>query len=126
MPCAAPCPSRVRPTPRTRPQPHGLAPGAPGPRLRQFARCVGVLAPNGARTIDLPPELHPGIDYAAHVLDPDGHVLQLYPEMEQIGWDGRPRPRSQRRKAPRLDAWPQTLEGTSDAYRGEPFLGPWR
>ena len=47
------------------------------------------LPPGPFPIVDLPPELHPGIDYAAHVLDPDGHVLQLYHEMEQIGWDQR-------------------------------------
>ena len=39
----------------------------------------------------IPPELHPGIDYAAQVFDPDGHCIQLYHAMEQIGWDGKPR-----------------------------------
>jgi catechol 2,3-dioxygenase-like lactoylglutathione lyase family enzyme len=93
---------------------------------RQLRAAVAFLRAHGARIVDLPPELHPGIDYAAHLLDPDGHVLQLYHEMEQIGWDGRPRPPAQRRTAPRLDAWPETLEATSDAYCGEPFMGPWR
>jgi hypothetical protein len=72
----------------------------------------------------MPPELYPGIDYAAHVLDPDGHCIQLYYYMEQIGWDGNPRPRELRRKvAP--GAWPETVEPMADAYQGEPFLGPW-
>ena len=46
----------------------------------------------------IPPELYPGIDYAAFALDPDGHCIQLYYYMEQIGWDGRVRPAAERRR----------------------------
>ena len=57
-------------------------------------------------------------------VDPDGNAIQLYWEMEQIGWDGKPRPASQRRKvAP--GAWPKALDGNSDSFTGEPLLGPW-
>lgn len=92
---------------------------------RQLRDAVRFLRDRGARVIDsMPPELYPGIDYAAHVLDPDGHCIQLYYYMEQIGWDGNPRPRELRRKvAP--GAWPETVEPMADAYQGEPFLGPW-
>ena len=40
----------------------------------------------------MPPEIHPGIDYVAYGVDPDGHMIQLYYYMEQIGWSGKPRP----------------------------------
>ena len=52
------------------------------------------LRDNGVRveTDIIPPELHPGIDYAAYAFDPDGHCLELYYSMEQVGWDGKPRP----------------------------------
>ena len=59
-----------------------------------------------------------------HVQDPDGHCLQLYYQMEQIGWDGRPRPQSERRQV-EPGVWPEALEAQSDTYQGEPFLGPW-
>ena len=72
----------------------------------------------------IPPELHPGIDYAVQVFDPDGHCIQLYHAMEQIGWDGKPRPKESRRPRP-LSQWPEVLEADSNAYLGEPFLGPW-
>ena len=70
----------------------------------------------------LPQELYRGIDYAAHLKDPDGHLLCLYYYMEQIGWDGKPRPQSERREmsAP----WPETLEPLSDTYSGTAYLGP--
>jgi catechol 2,3-dioxygenase-like lactoylglutathione lyase family enzyme len=92
---------------------------------RQLKDAVSFLKEKGCRFFELPPELHPGVDYAAHVLDPDGHCIQLYFSMEQIGWDGAPRPASERR-AVAAGAWPETLEPATDVYEGEPFLGPWR
>jgi catechol 2,3-dioxygenase-like lactoylglutathione lyase family enzyme len=71
----------------------------------------------------LPPELFPGIDYSAFALDPEGHAIQLYYYMEQIGWDGRPRPAEQRRKVSN-DRWPESLEPLGDTFTGEQFLGP--
>ena len=92
---------------------------------RQLRDAVKFLKDNGIKVSDaIPPELHPGIDYAAHVLDPDGHCIQLYHAMEQIGWDGKPRPKESRRPS-KLSEWPDVLEEDSDAYLGEPFFGPW-
>ena len=72
----------------------------------------------------IPAELHPGIEYSATVRDPDGHTIQLYCAMEQIGWEGKPRPKEARR--PRsLREWPESLDTDANAYLGEPFLGPW-
>jgi hypothetical protein len=72
----------------------------------------------------IPAELHPGIEYAATVRDPDGHTILLYCAMEQIGWAGKPRP-NQLRHPRALQDWPDSLDSDSDAYLGEPFLGPW-
>lgn len=92
---------------------------------RQLRDAVRFLAERGVRVTDaVPPELYPGIDYAAHVFDQDGHCLQLYHYMEQVGWDGRPRPKEFRRKIVRGE-WPETLDAMPDSYQGEPFLGPW-
>jgi hypothetical protein len=44
--------------------------------------------------------------------------------MEQLGWDGRPRPKELRRKVD-PKSWPEMLEPLSDTYTGEPFIGPW-
>ena len=67
----------------------------------QLREAVAFLKSRGVEIIDaIPPELYPGIDYSAFALDPDGHCIQLYYYMEQIGWDGRTvRPASERRKA---------------------------
>ncbi len=44
--------------------------------------------------------------------------------MEQVGWDGRPRPADLRRRVDNAN-WPDTLEPMEDSYLGEAFLGPW-
>ena len=72
---------------------------------------------------DIPDELHPGIDYAAYAVDPEGHCIQLYYYMEQIGWDGKPRPNELRRRAT-AEAWPESLEPMSDTYVDQTFQGP--
>jgi catechol 2,3-dioxygenase-like lactoylglutathione lyase family enzyme len=92
---------------------------------RQLRDAIRFLRENGCSFFELPPELHPGIDYAAHVLDPDGHCIQFYFSMEQIGWDGLPRPASERTALAPED-WPDAVEATSDVYEGEAFMGPWR
>ena len=89
----------------------------------QLKAAIAFLREKGLRSIDaIPGDLHPGIDYAAHAVGFDGHCLSLYHTMEQVGWDGRPRPASQRR---RVSAdWPQTLEPLPDSYAGEIMQGP--
>jgi len=91
---------------------------------RQLLNAVDYLEEQGANTFYLPAELAPGIDYSMYITDPDGHAFQLYHYMEQIGWNGIPRPADQRR--PVTQPWPQQLDSVSDDYAGEPFLGPWR
>ena len=93
---------------------------------RQLQDAVQFLRGHGVRveTDIIPPELHPGIDYAAYAFDPDGHCLELYYSMEQVGWDGKPRPQEMRRKVD-PNHWPDILEPLSDTYTGEPYIGPW-
>ena len=93
---------------------------------RQLRDAVGFLRDNGVRVESdwTKAELHPGIDYAAYAFDPEGHCIQLYCYMEQLGWDGRPRPQSERR-VQQPGAWPERLEALPDSYLGEPYLGPW-
>jgi catechol 2,3-dioxygenase-like lactoylglutathione lyase family enzyme len=92
---------------------------------RQVNDAVKFLREQGVEVTEaIPPELHPGIEYAVTVRDPDGHTLQLYCAMEQIGWDGKPKPK-ELRKTRKLADWPETLDPDSNAYLGEPFFGPW-
>jgi catechol 2,3-dioxygenase-like lactoylglutathione lyase family enzyme len=91
---------------------------------RQLRDAVNFFKERGARFAEIPPELYPGIDYAAHVLDPDGHCIKLYYYMEQVGWDGKPRPKQLRRKVDN-QKWPEAVEPLPDTYEGEPFFGPW-
>ncbi|MEZ5654044.1 MAG: VOC family protein [Burkholderiaceae bacterium] len=89
---------------------------------RQLREAVDWLRAQGVRFVDVPAELSPGIDYCAHVLDPEGHCLQLFYAMEQVGWDGKPRPAAQRRKI--QTPWPETIEPLSDTYVDQTYMGP--
>ncbi|HEX9463569.1 MAG TPA: VOC family protein [Alphaproteobacteria bacterium] len=90
---------------------------------QQLRDAVSFLKAAGVTIKHLPPELFPGIDYCAFALDPDGHAFQLYYYMEQVGWDGRPRPAAQR---PKIDNqnWPETVPAAVDTFAGEIYLGP--
>jgi catechol 2,3-dioxygenase-like lactoylglutathione lyase family enzyme len=90
---------------------------------RQLCNAKSWLAKRGRTIVDLPSRLHPGIDYAFHVLDPDGQAVQFYFSMEQIGWDGQPRPASMR-PYPSAAGWPDAVAETPDIYGGETLLGP--
>jgi catechol 2,3-dioxygenase-like lactoylglutathione lyase family enzyme len=90
---------------------------------RQLRDAMEFLKSRGYTVRELPPELSPGIDYSAFVIDPDGHALQMYYKMEQIGWDGKPRPAHERVPV-RVGEWPDQVDG-GDAYVGEPYMGPW-
>ena len=91
---------------------------------QQLRDAVAFLTDQGVTIRMLPPELFPGIDYCAFALDPDGFAIQLYYYMEQVGWDGRPRPAALR---PVIDPqdWPETVPAASDSFLGETYLGPW-
>jgi catechol 2,3-dioxygenase-like lactoylglutathione lyase family enzyme len=90
---------------------------------RQLCEARTFLSKRGARFVEIPSALHPGIDYAFHVLDPDGQAVQVYFSMEQVGWDGRVRPAEQRAN-PKTGAWPAALPAEADVYGGETLLGP--
>ena len=89
----------------------------------QLRDAVTFLQGNGVTIKYLPPELFPGIDYSAFAIDPDGHAIQLYYYMEQIGWDGRPRPAHLRRKVDNA-RWPDALDAMEDTFLGQVFQGP--
>ncbi|HWX78092.1 MAG TPA: VOC family protein [Candidatus Acidoferrales bacterium] len=92
---------------------------------RQLRDAVKFLQAHGVKVTEaLPVNLHPGIDYAAYAFDPDGHCIQLYHAMEQIGWEQKPRPKELRQPR-RFGEWPEVLQTDLNSYLGEPFLGPW-
>ena len=93
---------------------------------QQLRQAVAFLKERGVAFRDIPAELHPGIDFAAYAIDPEGHCIQLYYYMEQIGWDGKPRPPELRRGSPGggPEKWPETLEPLSDTYADQTFQGP--
>ena len=60
----------------------------------------------------------------AFAIDPDGHALQLYYYMEQIGWDGKPRPAALRPKVDNAQLARDRAGGERQLH-GEVYLGPW-
>jgi catechol 2,3-dioxygenase-like lactoylglutathione lyase family enzyme len=90
---------------------------------QQLRNAIDFLKGEGVTIKYLPPELFPGIDYSAFAVDPDGHTVQLYYYMEQVGWDGKVRPKSKRRKV-RNDRWPAAVKPMADTFDGETLLGP--
>ena len=90
---------------------------------KQLRDALDFLRGAGVRIRLLPPELFPGVDYSAFAIDPDGFAFQLYYYMEQIGWDGKPRPASQRTKIDNAK-WPEAVEGRNDTFLGEVYMGP--
>lgn len=79
-------------------------------------------AAGATRGPQVPAELLPGIDHSMSYVDPAGHCVRLYFSMEQIGWDGKPRPAELRRKVEAQ--WPETIPALSDTYVDQTLLGP--
>jgi catechol 2,3-dioxygenase-like lactoylglutathione lyase family enzyme len=97
-----------------------------GLRLHSYSalkRALKFLTASDVEIRFLPPELFPGMDYTAFAVDPDGHLVQLYAYMEQLGWEGRPRPPHLRRKVDNTN-WPETIDPVEDSFGGDPFMGP--
>lgn len=92
---------------------------------RQLRAAVAFLRDHGVEIRPFPAELRPGIRYGALAIAPDGHAVLLYHEMEQLGWDGRPRPATERHQAEADPAhWPETIEALPDSFGGFVFQGP--
>jgi catechol 2,3-dioxygenase-like lactoylglutathione lyase family enzyme len=91
---------------------------------RQLREGVAYLQRNGVTVRELPPELSPGIDYSAFAIDPDGHAVQLYYYMQQVGADGSGWG-LHADGASSIAAWPATVPARPDTFSGEAFLGPW-
>jgi hypothetical protein len=93
---------------------------------RQLRDGIAYLRQKGVTVREVPPELSPGIDYSAFAIDPDGHAIQLYYYMQQVGADGSPWGGAlQANGASSVATWPTTVEARPDTFSGEAFLGPW-
>lgn len=93
---------------------------------RQLRDAAEYLRKNGCELVDLPGELFPGVEHAVHVKDPDGHVIQLYVGMEQIGWNGLPNKGRPACISTDPALWPETVEPSAATFGGEVFMGPWQ
>ncbi|MEU4169242.1 VOC family protein [Streptomyces sp. NPDC026665] len=89
---------------------------------RQLRDAAAFLEAEGCAIVELPRELHLGIDYALHVTDPDGHTVQIYHQMEQVGTLGRPMTAAERRRP--AAAWPRTLTPLGPTSPNPTFQGP--
>ena len=65
-------------------------------RIRDFLKAKGVpIYYEGRRG--------PGCNIGIEFFDPDGYLIELYADMEQIGWDGKSRPSQMWRRARSLE-----------------------
>jgi catechol 2,3-dioxygenase-like lactoylglutathione lyase family enzyme len=93
--------------------------------FQQLCQGIEYLLQHGCELIELPLQFSPGMGHHVYFRDPDGFLIQLYWEMEQIGWDGRPKPQALRRVFnANHKQWPSQLDPTSDSFAGEVFMGP--
>ncbi len=91
-----------------------------GVRLGSYAQlrtAVRWLAEQGVSIVDMPAQLSPGVRHNAFVRDPEGHLIELYAEMELAGGPGA-FPDGDRTR------WPEAIEPLASTYLGEVFLGP--
>jgi catechol 2,3-dioxygenase-like lactoylglutathione lyase family enzyme len=91
----------------------------------QLRNAVHFLRQSGVRVVQLPQQLSAGMGHHVWVTDADGNHVQLYWEMEQLGWEGRPKPQDQRRIwDANPETWPDHLSPQDDSFLGEVFMGP--
>ncbi|MDH3466425.1 MAG: VOC family protein [Gammaproteobacteria bacterium] len=91
---------------------------------RQLRDAISFLSEQGVEIRQLPVALTPGIAWSAFAIDTEGHAIQLYFTMDQIGWDGLPRPRNLAKDIP-IKEWPTTIPYSDSMQFGEVFTGPW-
>jgi catechol-2,3-dioxygenase len=66
--------------------------------LETLKRIRAYLVSQGARVLGPIKHEGPGSDYTFDFEDPEGNRLQFFSDMDQIGWDGKSRPREQWRR----------------------------
>ena len=65
-------------------------------RAREFLKAKGI-------PIYFEGRRGPGCNTGIEFFDPDGYMLEIYADMEQIGWDGKSRPKEMWRRANSLE-----------------------
>lgn len=90
---------------------------------QQLRQAVEFMVERGSRLVALPAELSPGTRHHAFIADPDGHLVELYCEMDIVGWDGRPRSPALLPTTP-VSQWPRAIDPATPTLVGEPYLGP--
>jgi catechol 2,3-dioxygenase-like lactoylglutathione lyase family enzyme len=97
-----------------------------GVRLGSYAQLRAAadwLMAAGARRVTLPPEISPGMRYSVLFADPENHLVELYSEVDQVGWDGRAREPSLLPNR-EVETWPEVIQPIESTFMGEPHLGP--
>ena len=108
-------------------EPMGMSPhsslGPIGLRVANYRQLRDALSflGGGAPPVVLSPALHPGIEYAACVRDPDGHTVQLYFHMDQVASPARAP--DEEGPGP-VASWPESVPAAAGPA-GESYLGPW-
>lgn len=100
-----------------------LSNGVQVANYNQLRAAIQHLMSHGVKCHTLAPEISSGIDYSVFAQDPEGNTIQLYYQMDQIGWDGCTREAVARPQHP--DDWPASVVGRPDSYAGATFMGPW-
>ena len=88
----------------------------------QLRNAISFLREHEVEIYEVPPELHPGIDYTFYAIDPAGHAIQIYYYQESVGWQGTQRQRNSRHVP--IDQWPVTVIPQSDTYADQTYQGP--
>lgn len=89
--------------------------------FEQLRNALAFLKEHGVEIREVPAELHPGIDYAAYAIDPEGNAIELYYYMENVGWQGTSQDVS---KHTPIHQWPETITPFSDTYADQTYMGP--
>jgi catechol 2,3-dioxygenase-like lactoylglutathione lyase family enzyme len=63
--------------------------------LEELFRLKALFQERGVTIVRGVGRLYPGGNYNLDILDPEGNRVELFADIEQIGWDGRARPREQ-------------------------------
>jgi len=89
---------------------------------QQLKDAYAYLKDAGAKILELPPELSPGVRYGFWVQGPDPVAVQIYYGMDCVAPDGSLLAKGRNPIGPQ--AWPATIEHGGARWFDPPFLGP--